>query len=365
MASVVIVGGGIAGIAAADLLIRSGFHDVKILEATDRTGGRIWSVDVDDNIDGKAELGANYIHGIERNPIYKIADENDLLELRNKEKGLRHRHVYVTDQGDIVSKQIVQEVDWAYGMLMQQCEEFFHLDIATPCKNDSVGAFMEREYDRKVGKYSAEEKHIRQLIFNQRLAYEAVISGSDSMYDVSLGELGSYEELPGIHYTIPPGFEMVLEIIKRNIPPEDIVLNKPVTCICWNQGDKYESHHQVCVECEDGEKFYADHVIVTVSLGCLKYNAKRFFSPPLPKCKLDAIESLDIGTVGKVILEFDEAIFPPDVRRLELLWDKDHYDDCDKEMSKCWFRKIYSFEMIQENVVLGWLSGKNVCIWRQ
>ena len=43
---VVIVGGGISAIAAAHLLISEGFEDVVILEATDRIGGRIWSIDL-------------------------------------------------------------------------------------------------------------------------------------------------------------------------------------------------------------------------------------------------------------------------------------------------------------------------------
>jgi len=43
---VVIVGGGISAIAAANLLISEGVLDVVILEATDRIGGRIWSVDL-------------------------------------------------------------------------------------------------------------------------------------------------------------------------------------------------------------------------------------------------------------------------------------------------------------------------------
>lgn len=43
---VIVVGAGIAGIAAADVLCREGFGDVVVLEATDRVGGRIWSIDI-------------------------------------------------------------------------------------------------------------------------------------------------------------------------------------------------------------------------------------------------------------------------------------------------------------------------------
>ena len=43
---IIIIGAGIAGIAAGEFLSRKGFTDFKILEATGRTGGRIWSISV-------------------------------------------------------------------------------------------------------------------------------------------------------------------------------------------------------------------------------------------------------------------------------------------------------------------------------
>lgn len=44
--SCLIIGGGIAGISAARCLLGAGFDDVKILEATERIGGRIKTVDI-------------------------------------------------------------------------------------------------------------------------------------------------------------------------------------------------------------------------------------------------------------------------------------------------------------------------------
>ena len=43
---IIIIGAGIAGLAAGEYLAKAGITDFKILEATDRTGGRIWSIDV-------------------------------------------------------------------------------------------------------------------------------------------------------------------------------------------------------------------------------------------------------------------------------------------------------------------------------
>ena len=41
-----IVGAGISAVAAANLLISEGINDIVLLEATDRVGGRIWSIDL-------------------------------------------------------------------------------------------------------------------------------------------------------------------------------------------------------------------------------------------------------------------------------------------------------------------------------
>ena len=67
---VIVVGAGIAGLAAANELDSQGF-DVIVLEARDRIGGRILS---SDEWNGPTvDLGASWIHGIENNPITDLA----------------------------------------------------------------------------------------------------------------------------------------------------------------------------------------------------------------------------------------------------------------------------------------------------
>ncbi|KAK3582765.1 hypothetical protein CHS0354_015292 [Potamilus streckersoni] len=352
--NVLIIGAGIAGIAAGEYMTRKGFTDFKILEASDRVGGRIWTIEFDD-AGHKAEMGANWIHGIERNPIFQIADENGLLQLRYKDKGLRHRNVFVTEDGEEVSSKLVKDVDFMYGLLIQQCEEFFQMGMPTPEENDSVGAYLEREISEKLDPYSEEDRRMRELVFNQHLRQECCISGCDTLSDVSLSEFGGYEELPGIHYTIPPGFQSVLNILKSKIPEENILLNSPVRCVHWDMPNS-----EVCVECESGEKFYANYVIVTVSLGVLKAACERMFDPQLPDGKIAAIDRMGFGIVDKVMLYFGEPIVDSDVFRIELLWDDEQYGDKSEapNLRSSWFRKIYSFEVLHENLLIGWVCGK-------
>ncbi|MEO1704603.1 MAG: FAD-dependent oxidoreductase [Pseudomonadota bacterium] len=66
---IAVIGAGIAGLAAAAALTEAG-REVTVIEARDRIGGRIHTADLGD---GRVDLGASWIHGIEDNPLADIA----------------------------------------------------------------------------------------------------------------------------------------------------------------------------------------------------------------------------------------------------------------------------------------------------
>lgn len=49
---VVVIGAGVAGLAAAKVLLKRGFTDVTVLEALDRIGGRVQSIDHGEKVTG-------------------------------------------------------------------------------------------------------------------------------------------------------------------------------------------------------------------------------------------------------------------------------------------------------------------------
>lgn len=73
--SVIIVGAGVSGIAAAAKLVENGISNIKIIEAEDRIGGRIHTVEFGG---GFIDLGAQYCHG--ENIVYHTVKDLDLLE---------------------------------------------------------------------------------------------------------------------------------------------------------------------------------------------------------------------------------------------------------------------------------------------
>ena len=75
---VIVIGAGIAGLAAARDLSIDGY-DVLVLEARNRIGGRIWT---SRDLGVPADLGASWIHGFEDNPISRLAKRHGIEILR-------------------------------------------------------------------------------------------------------------------------------------------------------------------------------------------------------------------------------------------------------------------------------------------
>lgn len=71
---VVVIGAGIAGLAAARQLRLQGW-EVVVLEGRDRVGGRLWSLRPPDLKGMALDLGASWIHGVQDNPIAALAQQ--------------------------------------------------------------------------------------------------------------------------------------------------------------------------------------------------------------------------------------------------------------------------------------------------
>lgn len=69
---IIIVGAGLSGLSAASKLIENGFENILILEAEDRIGGRIHSVELGNG--SYIDLGGQWVHGQEKNSIYEIVN---------------------------------------------------------------------------------------------------------------------------------------------------------------------------------------------------------------------------------------------------------------------------------------------------
>ncbi|CAL8330233.1 unnamed protein product [Merluccius merluccius] len=446
---IVVIGAGLAGLAATKTLQDSGFTDVTVLEASHRVGGRVQSIQ---HGTASLELGATWIHGASGNPVYHLAEEHRLLEHTSDSEcsvgrislygknGVAH---YQTNSSRRIPKDLVEEFSDLYNEVYKLTQEFFQngKPVCAESQN-SVGVFT-RDLVRKRITSDPDDsdatKKLKLSLLQQYLKVESCESSSPSMDEVSLSEFGEWTEIPGAHHIIPGGFAKIVEILARDVPSRSISLGKPVRCVHWNPASAQQQHHPgggggggggdnetwgggdgggggndgcrgdddhnnndhrrrrrddddddgrlilgagmpVRVECEDEEWLWADHVIVTVSLGVLKDRHEALFSPPLPEDKVRAIEKLGIGTTNKIFLEYAQPFWSPECNSIQLVWEEE--EEGEEEAAKeeegegeeggggrpvrpeeQWYKKICSFDVLYPpqrygHVLSGWICGE-------
>ncbi|XP_062059893.1 spermine oxidase isoform X1 [Lepus europaeus] len=409
---VVVIGAGLAGLAAAKALLEHGFTDVTVLEASSRIGGRVQSVNL-----GHAtfELGATWIHGSHGNPVYHLAEANGLLEeTTDGERSVGRISLYskngvacyLTNHGQRVPKDVVEEFSDLYNEVYNMTQEFFrHGKPVNAESQNSVGVFTREEVRNRIRADpddSEATKRLKLAMIQQYLKVESCESSSHSMDEVSLSAFGEWTEIPGAHHIIPSGFMRVVELLAKGIPAHVIQLGKPVRCIHWDQASarargpeiepRAEGDHNhdsgedgqggegprgsrpdederwpVMVECEDCEVVPADHVIVTVSLGVLKRQYPSFFRPGLPTEKVAAIHRLGIGTTDKIFLEFEEPFWGAECNSLQFVWE-DEAESCTLTYPpELWYRKICGFDVLYPperygHVLSGWICGEEALV---
>ncbi|KAK8218236.1 flavin-containing amine oxidoreductase-domain containing protein [Phyllosticta capitalensis] len=111
-------------------------------------------------------------------------------------------------------------------------------------------------------------------------------------------------EFEGAHSQIIGGYLQVPRGLWQCPSKLDVRFNKAVTSV-RQQGDLY------IVECNTGETFEADEVVVTTPLGVLKRGGIAFH-PPLPAWKTGPIERLGFGLLNKIILVYDTPFWESD-----------------------------------------------------
>ena len=72
----VIIGAGLAGLGASLNFLENKYEDFLVFEALERIGGRVFT---DTKEKGYIEIGAQWIHGQDGNPIFEVAKKNNLV----------------------------------------------------------------------------------------------------------------------------------------------------------------------------------------------------------------------------------------------------------------------------------------------
>uniref|UniRef100_A0A6N2N6L9 Amine oxidase domain-containing protein n=1 Tax=Salix viminalis TaxID=40686 RepID=A0A6N2N6L9_SALVM len=270
--TVIVIGGGISGLAAARRLHDASFK-VILLESRDRLGGRIHT---DHSFGYPVDLGASWLHGVcNENPLaplirglglklYRTSGDNSVLYDHDLES-----YTLFDKEGHKVPQQMVIEVGDAFKRILDETEKVRDEHTDDMSVLQAVSIVLDRHPE------------LRQ----EGLAYEEQV-------------------LSGGHGLMVQGYDPIIKALAKDI---DIRLNHRVAKIS-------NGPNKVMVTVEDGTGFIADAAIITVPLGILKANLIHF-EPKLPQWKVDAISDLGFGSENKIAMQFDE-VFWPDVEFL-------------------------------------------------
>ncbi|XP_062257224.1 peroxisomal N(1)-acetyl-spermine/spermidine oxidase-like [Platichthys flesus] len=366
---IVIIGCGISGISAAHRLFTAGFHNVRILEATARSGGRIKTGALGDRI---VEIGANWIHGpCKENPVFCLAQQYGLLDPEaltpeNQAMDVGGHPPWVpnffSSSGRKLNAEDVFPALEMFAELLNEGSEFPNQG-GEPFSN--MGEFIRSEVQqRSEEKWKDIDTNTRSLqlcTISNMLKVECSVNGAHSLDEVGLGAYGLYKTLPGLDCTFPGGFEGLVQNLISELPGGLVTYSRPVRRVHWSNSERREN--PVEVECDDGEKITADHVIVTVPLGYLKKHHSTLFDPPLPLHKLHSVQRLGFGTNNKIFVEFDSPWWDADCEVIHLIWeDEDAVVDTVLDIQGSWIRKLFGFTVLKPterygHVLCGWIAG--------
>lgn len=277
---VVIVGAGMAGLAAAQALRSAGFA-VEIVEARDRIGGRIRT---DRTLGVPVDLGASWIHGARGNPITKLAKQHGIATASTDYDDVA---LYGAD-GEPVSGGARLELDLAWtalnaelGALGLTLDEDLSVQAAIDrlLHGETLTA-QERQYlDWRLG--TIEVTAAEDL---DRLSF---LAGDD------LGFGGSDRLLPG-------GYDAVVRAVAQGTTVHLGHRVRRVRVV----GER------VHVEA-DARTWQADAALVTLPLGVMQAGLVDF-EPGLSPAHRDALGALAMGTLNKVALRFPKPFWPTD-----------------------------------------------------
>jgi monoamine oxidase len=277
---VIVIGAGVAGLAAARMLAEAG-RRVALLEARDRVGGRIHTVQA---IQGElpVELGAEFIHGLPAELI-ELVDEAGLtrFELDGDSRCVDPGRGAVrlepcSDQHEV--HKLFEEL--GHAQLSQDSRDLSFSDFVSQRRIGTEAAVWATNYVEGFNAADADRISIRAL--EKQQAAEDAIS-ADRLFRVVEG----YARVP--EYLLWRFREAGGELFR----------SMAVRSVTWEPG-------QVEVAAET-RLLRAKSAVLTLPLGVLQ--ARRVAFSPQPVEILKAADSLVMGPAARVVYEFDSAFW--------------------------------------------------------
>ncbi|XP_040288659.1 lysine-specific histone demethylase 1B isoform X1 [Bufo bufo] len=283
--SVIIVGAGPAGLAAARQLDNFGLQ-VMILEARDRIGGRVWD---DKSFKGvTVGKGAQIVNGCINNPIAIMCEQIGI-----KMRKLREKCDLIQEGGRLTDPSIDKRMDFHFNAILDVVAEWRkdksqHQDVP-------LGDKIQEIYKTFIQESGIQFTAVEEKVLQFHLSNLEYACGSN-LHNVSARSWDHNEffaQFAGDHTMLTAGYSAITDRLAGGL---DIRLKSPVKHIDY-------SGQEICLKTADGKIYSAQKVLVTVPLALLQKNIIHF-NPPLPEKKVKAINCLGAGIIEKIALQF-------------------------------------------------------------
>ena len=293
---VIVVGAGLAGLAAAQRLQQQG-HEVLVLEGRERIGGRtitsqLWP-------DLPIDLGAGWIHGVQGNPISTLARASGATLVPTDLEAIR---VYGPDGRPLTAAQQAR-LDQLDQQLSRRLETWLDTGAERDARADrSLEQVLQSAPTRPS--LTAEDRPLQAYLINSRWEQEQGAAAAS----LSARWLEADSAYGGEDALLQPGFSALIRSLADGLR---IQTGQVVNAI------NHAGAEGVEVRCQGGAasgtvtSHRADRVLVTVPLGVLKAGRIRF-EPPLPPGRQEAIARLGMGNLNKCCLRFARPFWPED-----------------------------------------------------
>lgn len=188
---IVIIGAGFSGIAAGAKLLENDYEDIVILEAENRIGGRIHSIDYGT---GKIDLGGQWVQGDKNNVIYDMVKNNFELG-RTPFDDIQF--TFLQSNGQLLDqKQCAKLSELSYKILENSYKEMRKF-------NGSIGDFFVEHFNKELNtaKYAGIDMDLASMIMDNIHREQNGFYASQSWFDVSARLNTDYEMSAGEQYS--------------------------------------------------------------------------------------------------------------------------------------------------------------------